>query len=480
MVFRFFFIFLFLLFSSGNNYSSEVQLPALGDASSSVISLQQEHIAGQQWLRAFRRQAPVQYDPLIYVYLEDLIQGLTLYSQLQERHFSLLIVDSPSFNAFAVPGNVIGINTGLFSYAETEDQLSSVITHELAHLSQRHFARRQENQRRQSLATMAALLGSILIMATVGGDEGLAALTVTQAAAIDNQLRYSRTHEQEADRIGMQNLARAGMNPEAAANMFQHLLISTRYNDNIRQFDFMLTHPLTDSRVSDAFNQARTYERRTDRDSFEFHLIKNRIQYLSMSNKEQAVTYFSDKKRREKFPTAQQYGLALAYLGNKQLKEAEGIIDQLYKDHPSLIAFVLLKIDLLQAQNKADQAFSLAETNLSLSPNSYPITMKIAEMSLNFQKPNRGVVVLDKLINSRRHPDTPDIWYLISELKGLTGDIKGVHLSRAQYFEKTGAYTQAQRHLNLAIPFMAGDPQAIAKAKIEINRLEKFKQNQPF
>src|SRR3546814_17246306 len=87
------------------------------------------------------------------------------------------------------------------------------MAHELAHLSQRHFARGVEAQQRMQVPMMAALLAGIVIAAAGGGDAGIAAIAGTQAAAIPEQRRFSRQNEQEADRIGIQNLEKAGSDP---------------------------------------------------------------------------------------------------------------------------------------------------------------------------------------------------------------------------------------------------------------------------
>lgn len=479
MILRFFVLMGFFALSHNMVYAKTLKLPALGDRSSSIVSLQQEYQTGQQWLRAFRNQAPIDDDPLIYVYLQNLIQELTTYSQLQYRSFDLLVVDSKAFNAFAVPGNVIGVNTGLLAFAETEDQLASVLTHEIAHLSQRHFARGQELQKKQNIATLAALLGSILLMATAGGEEGMAALTATQAAAIDNQLRYTRAHEKEADRVGIQTLANAGMNPKAAAQMFQHMLVRTRYNDRLKQFDFMLTHPLTEARVSDAFNQARKYPEKSDKDSFNFHLAKARVKFKQQTP-QKALQFFQEQLDKSQFPDATRYGIAMAAIATGDTQKAASIITKLQQQYPQKLPFELLQIELLQKQGKVEQAFSKAQQQFTLSPDSYPISIKLAEMALEHQRPNIGINSLKQLLKSDTHPETPDIWYLLSELYGLVGDIANVHLSRAEYFQRVGAYSQAQRHLRFALGLLKDDPQAVAKAKLDIQQLEKMKQNALF
>lgn len=454
-------------------------LPELGDGSSSIVSLQEEYQTGQSWLRAFRRQAPISTDPLTYTYLHELIQRLAFYSPLSEKYFSLIVIDSTAFNAFAVPGNIIGINTGLFKYAETEDQLASVIAHELAHLSQRHYARSIGRQKAQNLATMAAFLGSLLIMASSSGEAGIAALTATQAAAIDNQLKYSRLQEQEADRIGMNTMVNANMNPEALAHMFQHMLVATRYRTDIKQYDFLLTHPLAESRVSDAVNQAREYPRKSDQDNFVFHLIKARIAFLTETNPELAIKHFQDETKNTKFPKASKYGLALALMAAGQIEEAAPIIHSLYQDSPHQTAFLLAYIDLLTHQQKYAEATTIIQQHLAFTPKNYALNMKAATFFLKINQPAKAVSLL-RILSASKFPDTPDVWYLLAEAEGLAGNIVEVHLSRAEYFERMGDLTQSQRHLNLALPMLTDNAQATAKVKIRLKEIEQLKQNQQF
>lgn len=467
------------LLHSANNHADNLNLPDLGNSTSSIVSLQQEYQLGQYWLKAFRQQATLAEDPILYTYLHDLIQRLAFYSALQEKYFDLVVINSKSFNAFAVPGHVIGINSGLFLYAQSEDQLASVIAHELAHLSQRHYARSLDRQRRTNMMTLAGLLGSLLIIAAGGGDAGMAALTATQAAAIDNQLKYSRIHEQEADRVGMQTLAASGMNPAATAHMFQHLLVLTRYRTDLRDFEFLMTHPMADNRVSDALNQAQQYAKKLDQDSFAFHLMKARVYLLHSKNPALAVEYFRQQMEKAKFPKALQYGLALAYLEQGKMADAATIIDVLYKDAPQQTAFQLAKIQLLVQQDKVEQAITLAEQHLALAPANYALSMQLANIYSRHNQPQDAVRVL-RALAAKRWPDTPDIWYDLAEMEGLAGNIAEVHLARSEYFVRVGAFIQAQRHLTLAKPLLKDNLQATSKIEVRMQEIEEMKNNNPF
>ncbi|MEH6584371.1 MAG: M48 family metalloprotease, partial [Halioglobus sp.] len=142
------------------NAANELKLPNLGESSTSLFSTEFEHQLGRAWLRAFRSQVPTIDDPLLQDYLETLIYTLVNHSQLEDRRIEVVIVDNPTINAFAVPGGVIGIHNGLLLYAQSEDELATVLAHEIAHLSQRHFSRGVEQRQNMAPFTYAAMLAS--------------------------------------------------------------------------------------------------------------------------------------------------------------------------------------------------------------------------------------------------------------------------------------------------------------------------------
>lgn len=459
--------------------ADNLKLPELGNSASSIVSLQQEYQLGQYWLRAFRQQASLLDDPLLYTYVHGLIQSLAYYSPLEEKYFDLLLVDNTSFNAFAVPGHIIGVHSGLFLYANTEDQLASVLTHEIAHLSQRHYARTLEQRRQQNMLSLASLLGSLLIIAAGGGEAGIAALSATQAAAISNQLRYSRIHEQEADRVGIQTLAAAGMNPEAAAHMFQHLLILTRYRTDLKDFEFLMTHPIADSRVADALNLAKPYPRKVDKDGLDFHLMKARVFFFYSKKPSDAEDFFRKNIAQSKFPDAMRYGLALALLAQEKTTEAAPTIQTLHSDSPQQLAYQLAYLQLLAQQQQFEQAFSQGQLYLKLSPNSYAISMYLAELYAKQHRYDDAVQILRRLSQSQ-WPDTPDVWLQLAEMEGMAGNIANVHLARAEYFVRVGAFVQAQRQLSYAKPAFKDNVMISSRIEVRMQQIEQLKQNNPF
>ena len=457
---------------------ADIELPELGDGTSGIVSLQQEKELGTAWLASFRRQVKTVNDPLLEDYLEELIYRLVTHSQLKERELQLVLVNNPTINAFAVPGGVIGVHNGLLQYAQNEDQLGAVLAHELAHLSQRHFARSLEEQRSNSLPMMAALLGSLVLMATSGGEAGVAAMSASQAAMIQNQLRFSRENEQEADRIGMATLASADMNPEAVANMFEQMLRVYRLAGS-RPPEFLLTHPVTENRVADARNRAAKYGKTRNSDNLEFYLMQARVRLSFESSPGAAVKRFRaeiDKNLGNR--EANHYGLGLALLAAGQIDDARKELAALHAKSPQRIAYVVSLAELESTAMNYDKALRLLEEHIAVTPDNHPLSMTYAQTLLRAGRPKDAERVL--VAHVKRNAKKPDIWYLLAETHGLAGNIPGVHQARAEYFVLNGIFDQAQRQLQYALPLVKNDYQATSRIQNRIREIEEMKRNSEF
>lgn len=442
-------------FFAVNTFATEIELPVLGDSSSGIISKQQEYTLGKTWLQAFRSRVVQHDDPLLQQYLEHLLYGLATNSDLEDARLTLMIINNPSMNAFAVPGGIIGFHTGIFSFAEKEDQMVSILAHELAHLSQRHFARGIESRRSTSVISLAGLLATLVLTATAGGDAGLAAMTASQAYALEEQLRYSRSNEQEADRLGLKTMVRAERDPNAAAEMFEALLKATRYNSN-RTPEFLLTHPVTERRIADS--RARTFgmPERHYFDNPEFYFMQARA-VVSM-NKNPATSRAHFKQRlasNTQHPEAAQYGLALTYLKEKDYPAARDRLQNLVETQPNQLSFLYSAIEVDIAAGDYPQALSKLERQLALRHNNYPLLVLKAEALWGAHRYDEAANVLNKLRLKR--PEDPHIWYKLAEVRGLAGDISGVHEARAEYFILVGALDRARKQLGLAAKLVEAD-----------------------
>ena len=123
-----------LISLSISGQDGKLDIPAIGDRVSGVVSLEQEKVIGSQFLKQVYAQAPMINDPLIQEYTELLIYRISETSLVKDRDFKLVLIDDRSLNAFAAPGGIIGVNAGLFINADNEGQFASVIALSLIHI----------------------------------------------------------------------------------------------------------------------------------------------------------------------------------------------------------------------------------------------------------------------------------------------------------------------------------------------------------
>ena len=443
------------LLPSTASLSADIKLPLLGDSASGVISKQQEYELGRLWLKSFRSRVREYDDPLMQQYLEQLLYNLATYSDLEDPRLELIVVKNPSMNAFAVPGGVVGFHTGVFAFAENEDQMVSVLAHELAHLSQRHFARGVEAQRTSSIISMAGLLASLVIAATAGGDAGLAAITSTQAMTMQGQLRYSRSNEKEADRMGMQTMERASRDPAAVAGMFETMLRATRFSGS-RLPEFLLSHPVTERRISDARGRAMKHSMRHYMSNPEYFLMQARAMVAMEKSPIDSIKRFQAKlDSNTQNSDAANYGLALAYIKLGEHASAGKILDDLIEANPFLLTFRHTDIELDIARQNYAAALGKLNELLARNPNNYPLTRLKSEALWQAHRYEDAGAVLTGL--SRIRPEDPMVWYQLAEVRGLAGNISGVHQARAEYFILVGAFGKARDQLSLAVKLVALD-----------------------
>lgn len=421
-------------------------LPSLGDASSSIVSPEQEHQLGRAWLSMLRGQVNQLSDPQLKDFVESSVYRLAETSQVQDRRLEFVLLNSPQLNAFAAPGGIIGVNGGLLLYAQTEGEYASVMAHELAHLSQRHFARGIEAQQRMQIPVMAAMLAGIVAAAAGAGDAGIATIMGAQAAAIQGQRSFSRQNEQEADRIGLLNLEKAGYDPRTMPSMFERLLRQYRYDR--KPPEFLLTHPVSESRIADTRNRAEQYQPGGITDSLRYQLMRARVQLTFEETPGIAAKRFRAMLEENPQLDAARYGLAIAKIKGGQLNEARTALQELLAKVPEDITYNLAMVDLDITSNRLNDARQRVERLRKLYPNNYPLDQARIDLLFKQSQGKEAELALNELLKTRPHD--PDVWYQVAEARGLAGNIIGLHQARAEFFALVGDYDQALSQLDLA------------------------------
>ena len=441
---------LFVLFFSPLFHSvvDEDPLPSLGDYSSASISLSGEYNMGRLWLAMYRGSTKEHSDPLMRTYLEDLIYRLSETSEVRDRRFEFIILEDKTINAFAAPGGIIGINLGMFLNTQKEGELASVMCHELAHLSQRHFARSQN--RNSPLANALMILGSIAVAAASRNPE---AILIAPAAMQQMSINYTRSNEKEADRIGFNNLVRAGFNPDDMTMMFQRM--QDKYqNEDSEQFSYLMTHPLPSERLTDMRIRADSLEKTSKdnyRDNLDFYFMQKRAEVWAEKDIEKLVIkYKKDSKSQiNNISLAAKYGLSLALKQTNNFEEGFSILRELIKKIPNNLVLESSLMELHVAAKNYYEAISLGKNILEIHENNYAASILLADAYIEDGQSEVAEKILNDLAKERQ--TDPNIWFKLAEAQGLSGNILELHRSRAEFFILTGRHDAAVFQLKEAL-----------------------------
>jgi len=454
----------------GSGLADPFALPDFGSSADTLMSRAEERDLGQEFMKWVRKALPVSADPVLTDYLQTLGQQLVASSGNPGR-YEFFLIEEPTVNAFAGPDGHIGVFAGLILASQTEGELAAVLAHELAHVSQDHLMRSFESQRRMALPATALLLAAAVLGATVDANIGAAGLMGIQGAAAQKQINFTRANEEEADRIGIDTLARAGHNPYAMPGFFQRLAKTTRIADSEAP-EFLRTHPVTTSRIADAMNRARQYGVRQRPDSLRFHLARANLRQRTESNPARAVEHFAKtlEQGRYRDETAQRYGYALALARAGRLKAAQSQLEPLLAQHPSQIEFLVLRAELDRRSGNPQQAVRDLKGPVGLSPGNWPLNQTYAESLMAASQPAQALTALQRFVAVR--PGIAPIYELMADAAGKSGQRALSYRYRAEYFYASDEIEPAIRQLELALRLEDLDFHLASKLQVRLNELQ--------
>jgi beta-barrel assembly-enhancing protease len=313
---------------------TKIDLPDMGDSSGTIISPAEEKVLGEAFFRSLHAQVAINQDAEIQEYIQTIGQRLAANSDGPSLPFHFFVVMENDINAFAGPGGYVGVNSGLIVLTEAESELASVMAHEIAHVTQRHLYRAAEAAGRLSIPTMAATLAAILL-GTQSPALGQAAIMAIMGSSVQFQIDFTRENEMEADRVGMQTLQESKYDPRSMPAFFERLQQSSRYYGRDVP-EFLRTHPVTASRISDTRGRAEAYPYRQYPDSLSYQLIKAKLKVLAGKEGPGTAKYFQSRLTQgtSEQRAVARYGTGLVALKAQKYNEAESIFQDLAKQYP--------------------------------------------------------------------------------------------------------------------------------------------------
>lgn len=431
------------------------RLPDMGSSAGRVLSPTQQQGYGAMMLAQLRHYGYTLDDPLLNQWVQGMGQRLGAASDKPDQPFTFFMLKDRQINAFATLGGYIGMNAGLVLNAEREDEVASVLGHEIAHVTQTHVLRAVERAQRDSVPILLGMLGAILVAQKAGGNSSgnatMAAVMGAQGLMAQRQIDYTRSNESEADRLGIRTLARSGYDPKAMAGFFERLQAATRANrggEETRTPDYLLTHPVTTTRIAEAKDRASRVTvspvgggalgrsdnpllpgnlqvaiARSGGPTGDFDWAKERLRALSANTPKAAIAEYEQMARRGSLTDAQKYGLAVAQLRDSQGSAAGKTLAPLLASHGN---DRWLQLAMAEAEARsgdraaADQRFAALNARL---PNDRAVAITWAQLLSernNAESGRRALTILRPLLGTAG--DDPSFQLVFARASEIAGD----------------------------------------------------------
>lgn len=363
------------------------------DNGQALIDTEQNRQVGEWALRQINGNAALIKDPWLQQSLEQIVWQINAVAGLNAP-MGIVIINDKQINAFAVPSGLIGINVGLLDKAKSLDEIVSVVAHEISHVSQRHYQHRNDEKTKQLLMQAGGLLAGVAASKVGDGDAAAAVMLGSQAMSANAAASYSRGQEREADRIGMQIMNQAGYDVNAMPSFFATLDQQNPVKSNTLIPSFILSHPLTADRISEARARVATYKR----DS-QANMASNRYQSIQQQRAQLfeqiqwRARYYgylvnkADLEQGAKTSKGAKLALINYYLDNGQPKAAQSLMQDFDEDINTLanpLAVVTFS-QLAAQQGNVDVAIAKLQQLASVYPERTDVPRYLSDIYLKYR-----------------------------------------------------------------------------------------------
>ena len=459
------FIFLSCIVTANN-------LPELGDYSSSKISESDEIFIGRQILFQVNQSDSIIRDIEISDYLDLLGKRLINASTDPAKKIEFFIVSDPSINAFAMLGGVIGVHSGLFLASNTESELASVISHEIAHINQKHISRfllQQERASYQSTFIMAVAL----LLARSNPQLASTAMAGASAGSVQGALDFTRENEKEADRVGIQTLNNAGFDVRGARDFFTTLKQANQFSGGAAPA-FLQTHPITSNRINDIEDRLKDFPYKQRVDNQTFHYVKGKLKAL-LDNREDTKNILEENIKNKIYINegGERFALAYIYLIDNEFIKSYEQMQWLFDNEQSNPMLSQLYINYLIKINKVTEAKKIYEQNLNFFPSNRSFIYGLADLYLETQDSEKAIKLLKE--NEQKFSQDPILYKLFA--KGYANQGKKLlqyeNLAEAAYYN----FNLQEAIIRMDLAIKANDGDFYQKSRVE-SRLKQFQKEQ--
>ena len=425
-------------------------LPIINTHSSAHMSLDDEYRFGHIIAGSIRQQLPLWDDLAALKFINDLTQPLISRSQLNKKTTHLFIIRNKNINAFAAPGGIIGVNTGLIMQAGAIDELAAVLAHEVAHLSLRHYVQTQAQEKAQMPFYMGAFLASIWMAGNVSGDIGEAGFYATQSMLQRSQLKYSRIHEREADRIGFELMEQSPFDVNHMQSLLERL--QSPFVKESPMWEWARSHPINNERVADISQRILINQPSPKRHGFDLSFELLKIYQTAQLSKTPKLSL--DQLKLSFDPLDNNYGTLVSYtqaLGNiatGEEKQATQQLQALSIQHPNATLIWYSWMHNLLSQNQTQAVLEQLQSR-RLQRRDDSLSLWINALALRqAAQPKASMQVLLTLLETQ--PTWAIGWRTVAEWSILDQRLQLNHMAQSKWHLLRGEAQLALKQVQYA------------------------------
>lgn len=407
-------------------------------------------------------------DPYVSNYINRLGQRLLGSLEPQQFNYTFHVIDDANYNAFAIPGGHIFVNSGLIIAMSDEDELAGVMSHEIAHVTSRHISAKLERSSRNTLLAMGGMLAAVLVGMAGGsasGEMSQAVLMGSLGAVTASELSYSRDDELQADQVGLYIMTNNGYDPQNMINILNKIKSQQFYTP--KDFPtYLSSHPALDDRIAYIRTWMGSVDGRNatiyNHDPAPFNYVKTRlIAYYGDPRQEMAKVLNALKSNPNDVDARYRYGLLLNRNGerNKAIEELSKVLQS-----GKYNGYVLNDLGRIYFDSgNFDKAQELLEKAAPLLSNDPENRVYLGRIYADNGQADLAVDIL--LRATRDFPDYAETYYFLAHAYSKQSSQGWAHFYLAMYYLKRYDMTSARKQLDMAFRNAGGD--TVLKAQAE-------------
>ena len=441
----------------GLSFFSQLQgdggLPLLGE--NAAINIEQERKIGAEFYQRLLDLGVVETDPILHRYINEL--GAKLLSGIENRvrDYTFFIVKDFGVNAFAVPGGFIGVNIGLITRAQNQDQLASVLAHEIAHVRLTHSLQSMQKASGVGNVSMLGMLAGLLL-GSYNSELGSALILGSAAGSQQAMINFTRENEYEADRLGMQLLQNANFDSQGMVDFFK-IMQRIAGNSEFQNIEYLRTHPVHANRISEAQNRVKLITK-GQLDPDYFPMFRDYLKYYSYVRLKASGSDF----RR-----------ALAHIKVGQFDLADRTLRQLYQQDSENVWYGYAFAENLRNLNQLDQAEQVYRELLEIFPDEFALSLRLIRLLKSAGKFESALVVARRL--EKRHAHDISVYIELAEIYQQLNRPVFRMMAEAEYHRLAGNPALAVNLYNSVIDSAETDLATESRARAKREELSQSK-----